>query len=90
MSLPHLIDDVLGAQGLHESFLDATTEFLGGLVAEGFLDLAVAFEFQHQATGQRIGQTGAVQHRLHGLAQRLAQGKTEDAWSARLFRGPTW
>jgi len=37
-----------GAEGIHQSFL-------GQRVADGFLDLAVAVEFQHQTSDQLVG-----------------------------------
>jgi hypothetical protein len=50
-------------------------------MAIGFLDFAVAVEFEDQAGGVFVGGAGAAQRRFHGLVQGLSQWQAEDARS---------
>ena len=76
-----LVDDVLVAQGFHQTIFEQGTELLGKLIAEGFLDFTVTVDFEDQATGLFITGAGMLQYGLHDLAQGLAQWQADNAWS---------
>jgi hypothetical protein len=95
-----LVDDVLGAQGLDEALLDELAEFLGELVAVGFLDFAVAVEFEDQAGGDFIGGTGRLKMRgpavsfmvlvrgVGSVGKGMTQAASCTSWSLRRRRAP--